>query len=49
MHTYNMRACQVYVRVYTCVRYINVHVRVHGTSCIHLKEPNRTSRENAIL
>lgn len=48
IHTICVRV-HVYVRVYTCVRYINVHVRVHGTSCIHLKEPNRTSRENAIL
>lgn len=48
IHTICVRV-HVYVRVYTCVRYINVHVRVHVHACIHLKEPNRTSRENAIL
>lgn len=48
IHTICVRV-HVYVRVYTCVRYINGMYVCMCMSCIHLKEPNRTSRENAIL
>lgn len=50
MHTYDMRACLcICACLYMCV-FIYVCARVHvHVMYIHLKEPNRTSRENAIL